>query len=175
MAGAARSPSRAGSCDGSALAPQRPLRAAFACATPGCALPGPSPLCASRLSAPREVAAARTRRRTPAPSHPVRGSTSNHENKCVGGPHQSRGNPESGFAPAKWALPSQPRTPSRNSPTPRGHEKERATRAGSGCASALLVPLSLGGQAGPDHFRSEERRVGKECLRLCRSRWSPYH
>ena len=29
------------------------------------------------------------------------------------------------------------------------------------------------------HFRhrarSEERRVGKECLRLCRSRWSPYH
>ena len=25
------------------------------------------------------------------------------------------------------------------------------------------------------HDRSEERRVGKECLRLCRSRWSPYH
>jgi hypothetical protein len=24
-------------------------------------------------------------------------------------------------------------------------------------------------------FRSEERRVGKECRRLCRSRWSPYH
>ena len=24
-------------------------------------------------------------------------------------------------------------------------------------------------------IRSEERRVGKECLRLCRSRWSPYH
>ena len=23
--------------------------------------------------------------------------------------------------------------------------------------------------------RSEERRVGKECLRLCRSRWSTYH
>ena len=23
--------------------------------------------------------------------------------------------------------------------------------------------------------RSEERRVGKECLWLCRSRWSPYH
>ena len=26
-----------------------------------------------------------------------------------------------------------------------------------------------------DALRSEERRVGKECLRLCRSRWSPYH
>ena len=24
-------------------------------------------------------------------------------------------------------------------------------------------------------FRSEERRVGKECLHQCRSRWSPYH
>ena len=28
---------------------------------------------------------------------------------------------------------------------------------------------------GPTAARSEERRVGKECLRLCRSRWSPYH
>ena len=26
-----------------------------------------------------------------------------------------------------------------------------------------------------EEARSEERRVGKECLRLCRSRWSPYH
>ena len=25
------------------------------------------------------------------------------------------------------------------------------------------------------HGRSEERRVGKECPSLCRSRWSPYH
>ena len=28
--------------------------------------------------------------------------------------------------------------------------------------------------SGPD-IRSEERRVGKECAGLCRSRWSPYH
>src|SRR3546814_15603110 len=26
-----------------------------------------------------------------------------------------------------------------------------------------------------DHLRSEERRVGKECVSTCRSRWSPYH
>ena len=26
-----------------------------------------------------------------------------------------------------------------------------------------------------DASRSEERRVGKECLLECRSRWSPYH
>src|SRR3546814_9233160 len=27
----------------------------------------------------------------------------------------------------------------------------------------------------PWNFRSEERRVGKECVSTCRSRWSPYH
>src|SRR3546814_16490027 len=27
----------------------------------------------------------------------------------------------------------------------------------------------------PDIERSEERRVGKECVSTCRSRWSPYH
>src|SRR3546814_15024484 len=26
-----------------------------------------------------------------------------------------------------------------------------------------------------DAQRSEERRVGKECVSTCRSRWSPYH
>src|SRR3546814_20424500 len=28
---------------------------------------------------------------------------------------------------------------------------------------------------GTAHVRSEERRVGKECVSTCRSRWSPYH
>src|SRR3546814_12600617 len=28
--------------------------------------------------------------------------------------------------------------------------------------------------AAPD-LRSEERRVGKECVSTCRSRWAPYH
>ena len=26
-----------------------------------------------------------------------------------------------------------------------------------------------------EKLRSEERRVGKECASMCRSRWSPYH
>jgi hypothetical protein len=38
------------------------------------------------------------------------------------------------------------------------------TRDGSGMLRAFL-----------NVCRSEERRVGKECRRLCRSRWSPYH
>src|SRR3546814_16843301 len=33
--------------------------------------------------------------------------------------------------------------------------------------TALSVPLL--------RERSEERRVGKECVSTCRSRWSPYH
>ena len=33
-----------------------------------------------------------------------------------------------------------------------------------------LAPAQLEG-----YRRSEERRVGKECLTQCRSRWSPYH
>ena len=46
------------------------------------------------------------------------------------------------------------------------------------------LPLFAGGRpiagAGVDdrdiaEDRSEERRVGKECPQLCRSRWSPYH
>ena len=46
----------------------------------------------------------------------------------------------------------------------------------------ILLDLNLPGIDGLEILRqfrtfnrSEERRVGKECLRLCRSRWSPYH
>src|SRR3546814_16595254 len=51
---------------------------------------------------------------------------------------------------------------------------------------ALLILLPLSGWVWMsaadrpiDYFglfeRSEERRVGKECVSTCRSRWSPYH
>src|SRR3546814_21092371 len=36
------------------------------------------------------------------------------------------------------------------------------------------VPNSLMSDFPPD-FRSEERRVGKECVSTCRSRWSPFN
>src|SRR3546814_19897667 len=37
--------------------------------------------------------------------------------------------------------------------------------------------VSYSGRIATDRtfMRSEERRVGKECVRTCRSRWSPYH
>ena len=40
--------------------------------------------------------------------------------------------------------------------------------------SQPIMNISLYGKA-PLGQRSEERRVGKECLGRCRSRWSPYH
>src|SRR3546814_16634803 len=39
-----------------------------------------------------------------------------------------------------------------------------------------LAPQDIGrGPRGHAEGRSEERRVGKECVSTCRSRWSPYH
>src|SRR3546814_873964 len=39
---------------------------------------------------------------------------------------------------------------------------------GLGTYTAKHIPLAI-------YSRSEERRVGKECVSTCRSRWSPYH
>src|SRR3546814_14161677 len=36
-------------------------------------------------------------------------------------------------------------------------------------------PISAAGFSSQAFARSEERRVGKECVSTCRSRWSPYH
>ena len=40
---------------------------------------------------------------------------------------------------------------------------------------AFEIPAVFVVGYGLDYGRSEERRVGKECRALCRSRWSPYH
>src|SRR3546814_15324362 len=39
---------------------------------------------------------------------------------------------------------------------------------------ARTVSITVSGQSLPNE-RSEERRVGKECVTSCRSRWAPYH
>src|SRR3546814_1076727 len=38
-----------------------------------------------------------------------------------------------------------------------------------------LRRLGLAEEIAPRRWRSEERRVGKECVSTCRYRWSPYH
>src|SRR3546814_15246377 len=50
--------------------------------------------------------------------------------------------------------------------------------AGLACIVHALVPAlhtSTGSDTVKRLYRSEERRVGKECVSTCRSRWSPYH
>src|SRR3546814_19092214 len=42
------------------------------------------------------------------------------------------------------------------------------------CGSADFTLRRLD-ESVPECFGSEERRVGKECVRSCRSRWSPTH
>src|SRR3546814_4727238 len=57
---------------------------------------------------------------------------------------------------------------------------------GDACGAAVVAPadgvdgVALAGDHGGHQssstvVRSEERRVGKECVSTCRSRWSPYH
>src|SRR3546814_20854494 len=58
-----------------------------------------------------------------------------------------------------------------------GVKRERAGRIAARLQRhdvALEIGAS-GGVARPAEVRSEERRVGKECVSTCRSRWSPYH
>src|SRR3546814_13100965 len=40
---------------------------------------------------------------------------------------------------------------------------------------AKVIDFAGGSKALQAVVRSEERRVGKECVSTCRSRWSPYH
>src|SRR3546814_6124899 len=48
-----------------------------------------------------------------------------------------------------------------------------AYQVANALVSAGLI-IATGGDAAQT-LRSEERRVGKECVSTCRSRWSPYH
>src|SRR3546814_15115320 len=41
--------------------------------------------------------------------------------------------------------------------------------------SGSTIPYPPGTSDYHYEMRSEERRVGKECVSTCRSRWSPYH
>src|SRR3546814_13637533 len=41
--------------------------------------------------------------------------------------------------------------------------------------AAVLDKAVAAAKAAQPAWRSEERRVGKECVSTCRSRWSPYH
>src|SRR3546814_8210864 len=49
-------------------------------------------------------------------------------------------------------------------------------KAGSSIARPVPIATQVSGSSATvTGRRSEERRVGKECVSTCRSRWSPYH
>src|SRR3546814_4349459 len=50
---------------------------------------------------------------------------------------------------------------------PEPHHGDRHLRRSGKCVAAVLLSRNGRGE------RSEERRVGKECVSTCRSRWSP--
>src|SRR3546814_14667419 len=54
---------------------------------------------------------------------------------------------------------------------------ENLLRRGGGDPDIIAGWLTTGASTAEIPFwpRSEERRVGKECVSTCRSRWSPYH
>src|SRR3546814_5542480 len=58
-----------------------------------------------------------------------------------------------------------------------GADWEIKRSPGKGIRAALPTAAlaGRGTQEGFRRVRSEERRVGKECVSTCRSRWSPYH
>src|SRR3546814_6126110 len=60
---------------------------------------------------------------------------------------------------------------------PRRTAGREAIATGANRRYAVLVPddWRLVIAVGDGGDRSEERRVGKECVSTCRSRWSPYH
>src|SRR3546814_12315878 len=51
-------------------------------------------------------------------------------------------------------------------------EDRAATQPGEALAQRSAA---VGGAVAGERGRSEERRVGKECVSTCRSRWAPYH
>src|SRR3546814_17836919 len=52
--------------------------------------------------------------------------------------------------------------------------KRSATSQSKSAAKVLNLLVRKDGRSRNSASRSEERRVGKECVSTCRSRWSPY-
>src|SRR3546814_12546434 len=107
-------------------------------------------------------------------------------------PRSRRDFPRGHPAPAENAAPPcaapcgscPPAPPLRRGPEDQGQRTTATTPATPPCRSGfsreLLISPGLSSQARAvtartPLIRSEERRVGKECVSTCSSRWSPYH
>src|SRR3546814_16668082 len=77
-----------------------------------------------------------------------------------------RGTPSALRAAQSWG----PKTRRKNAAS-----LNRALARDAGQARKSRPPPPVPGWKRPPPARSEERRVGKECVSTCRSRWAPYH
>src|SRR3546814_2221757 len=57
----------------------------------------------------------------------------------------------------------------------RRHDNEHAIAYGLEHTGRIITAAAVVMIAAFSGFRSEERRVGQECVSTCRSRWSAYH
>jgi translation initiation factor IF-2 len=95
---------------------------------------------------------------------------------------QAREAAEAAAASARAAEAAAAQKPSEPAPEVRAaaearvaQERAAAEAAAKAAADKSAEDRKAEEQRAQDLLRSEERRVGKECRRLCRSRWSPYH
>src|SRR3546814_20180478 len=59
-------------------------------------------------------------------------------------------------------------------PQPHEDRHRRRVRQAPGCTERIMAVSRCERSAVSPEDRSEESRVGKECVSTCRSRWSPY-
>src|SRR3546814_12600972 len=71
--------------------------------------------------------------------------------------------------PLQWNASSQPLS------VPPHGQRAKTQIAHEPGGQQQVDPLAIGNCDDQDEQRSEERRVGKECVSTCRSLWSPYH
>src|SRR3546814_17693104 len=58
---------------------------------------------------------------------------------------------------------------------PEGEDEEKAKAQMDNGVLTVKFEKTQNAQPSPRRLRSEARRVGKECVSTCRSRWSPAH
>ena len=131
------------------------------------------------------VAAATTALAGPAAAHPsgavfvqTNGVAGNTIVAYDGALHQTGTYPTGGEGGIEAGAAADPLASQGSLTLDRAHGLLYAVNAGSdtvtvfGVHGSRLTHLQVIGSGG---VRSEERRVGKECVQPCRSRWSPYH
>src|SRR3546814_19073180 len=80
--------------------------------------------------------------------------------------------------PTRMKMTDQPHTPNPASDGSNAAEHWFLRLQRGACSADERRAFHAWQQASPVNataYRSEERRVGKECVSTCRSRWSPYH